>query len=98
MSRISLNGKGQALDGDLTTSGAVCIATTTTTQGNERRVLREGDPTTECPACGKTGTVAEGVPLFRCEGRPLTFDGALVACGCSHGSNRVIAPLEPATR
>jgi len=29
MTRISIHGKGQALDGDITTTGAVCIASST---------------------------------------------------------------------
>lgn len=91
MTRISINGKGQALDGDLTTTGAVCIASDTHYRGNNQRALRLGDATTECPECKKPGVIAEGQPFFKIEGKPAVVDGALVKCGCPEGSNRVIA-------
>ncbi len=59
-------------------------------------VLREGDRTTPCPLCGQEGTVAEGVDFFLSEGRRVATDGALVLCGCSVGSNRVVAPMHEA--
>lgn len=91
--RLNIDGKGQAVDGDATTTGAVCIATGTGYSSDGRLVLREGDPTTPCPECGQQGTVAEGVQHFISFGRPVAMDGALVVCGCPRGSNRVIAPL-----
>lgn len=57
MLRVNLNGKGQALDGDMTTTGAVCIASGINYQANDRAVLRQGDSTTPCPVCGEVGTV-----------------------------------------
>lgn len=94
MLRVNLNGKGQALDGDMTSTGAVCIASGINYQANDRAVLRQGDSTTPCPVCGEVGTVVEGVPWFVSYGRPVAVDGALVACGCPSGSNRVVAPLD----
>lgn len=91
MTRISINGKGQAFDGDLTTTGAVCIAGSTSYRGNSQRALRQGDGTTECPACKKPGVIVEGQPFFKIEGKPAVVDGALVKCGCPEGSNRVVA-------
>ncbi|MDZ3991086.1 PAAR domain-containing protein [Pseudomonas sp. Teo4] len=91
--RVNIDGKGQAVDGDVTTTGAICIATGAGYVSNGRLVLREGDPTTPCPDCGQEGTVAEGASLFISCGRPVAIDGALVICGCPPGSNRVIAPL-----
>ncbi|MFD3213654.1 PAAR domain-containing protein, partial [Pseudomonas sp. LR_7] len=64
MLRVNLNGKGQALDGDTTTTGAVCIASGVGYRSNGREVLRQGDSTTPCPECGKVGTIVEGVPFF----------------------------------
>ncbi|PVZ43620.1 PAAR domain-containing protein [Pseudomonas sp. CC120222-01a] len=94
--RVNLDGRGQAVDGDSTTTGAVCIATGTGYTSDGREVLREGDPTTECPLCGQQGMVAEGVEFFISSGRRVAMDGALVVCACSPGSNRVVAPLNQA--
>ncbi|BBV97260.1 MULTISPECIES: PAAR domain-containing protein [Pseudomonas] len=91
--RVSLEGKGQAVDGDITTTGAVCIATGAGYLDEGRMVLREGDQTTPCPLCGQVGMVAEGVDHFISDGQRVAMDGALVVCGCSPGSNRVVAPL-----
>ncbi len=66
--RANLEGRGQAVEGDVTTTGAVCIATGAGYLDEGRMVLREGDPTTACPLCGQEGTVAEGVESFICEG------------------------------
>ncbi|MCS4062938.1 PAAR domain-containing protein [Pseudomonas putida] len=62
--RVNLEGKGQAVDGDVTTTGAVCIATGAGYLDEGRMVLREGDHTSPCPLCGQVGTVAEGVDHF----------------------------------
>lgn len=94
--RVNLGGKGQAVDGDVTTTGAVCIATDPCYLSDGRRVLREGDRTTPCPLCGDEGTVAEGVLHFFSDGHAVAMDGALVNCGCPPGSNRVVAPLDVA--
>ncbi|MFV3292300.1 PAAR domain-containing protein [Pseudomonas sp. NY11955] len=91
--RASLDGKGQAVDGDVTTTGAVCIATGAGYLDEGRMVLREGDHTTACPLCGQEGIVAEGVDFVISDGQRVAMDGALVLCGCSPGSNRVVAPL-----
>ena len=55
--RVSLDGKGQAVDGDLTTTGATCIGTDAGCFSGGRMVLREGDATTPCPLCGEVGRV-----------------------------------------
>ncbi|WP_296230213.1 PAAR domain-containing protein [Pseudomonas sp. UBA4617] len=94
--RVSLEGRGQAVDGDVTTTGAVCIATGAGYLADGRMVLREGDRTTPCPLCGQAGTVAEGVNHFISGGQRVAVDGALVLCGCPPGSNRVVAPLHEA--
>jgi len=94
--RVSLEGKGQAVDGDVTTTGAVCIATDAGYLDEGRMVLREGDHTTPCPLCGQEGTVAEGVEFVISDGQRVAMDGALVVCGCPPGSNRVVAPLHEA--
>ncbi|NQD59526.1 PAAR domain-containing protein, partial [Pseudomonas sp. CM25] len=94
--RTSLEGKGQAVDGDVTTTGAVCIATDAGYLDEGRMVLREGDHTTPCPLCGQEGIIAEGADFVISDGRHVAMDGALVLCGCPPGSNRVVAPLSGA--
>lgn len=93
MTRVILDGKGQALDGDHTTTGAVCIASGRSYLAGGQNVLREGDTTTDCPECGEPGVVVEGCPHFLSDDRMVATDGALVVCGCSSGANRVVAPL-----
>lgn len=94
--RVNLNGQGQALDGDSTSTGAICIASGDSYWSEGRLVLRQGDTTTACPLCNEIGVIAEGTPYFISDGRPVVVDGALVACGCPSGSNRVVAPLHSA--
>ncbi|HEN8801619.1 TPA: PAAR domain-containing protein [Pseudomonas putida] len=94
--RTSLEGKGQAVDGDVTTTGAVCIATDAGYLDEGRMVLREGDHTTPCPLCGQEGVIAEGADFVISDGRRVAMDGALVLCGCPPGSNHVVAPLSGA--
>ncbi|MDF9620548.1 PAAR domain-containing protein [Pseudomonas entomophila] len=93
MNRANIDGKGQAVDGDVTTTGAVCIASGSSYIYEGRKVLRVGDVTTRCPRCGKAGVVVEGVPWFTSDGQAVVMDGAQVTCGCPSGSNRVVAPL-----
>src|SRR5690606_31553808 len=90
MRRANLKGKGQALDGDLTTSGATCIASLTAFKMDGFCVVRVGDSTTPCPLCSQVGTVVEGMPGFNIMGKLSAMDGARVACGCPDGS-RVVA-------
>ncbi|WDY56085.1 polymorphic toxin type 44 domain-containing protein [Pseudomonas sp. PSKL.D1] len=86
-----IEGKQQAVDGDLTTTGATCQASGPHYRVKGCQVLRQGDKTTPCPRCGEVGTLIEGVQSFMIEGRATVVDGALVACGCPSGSNRVMA-------
>ena len=91
MARFRIQGKNQALNGDRTTTGAVCLASGTGFKGHGREALRVQDKTTPCPVCGEVGTLVEGVQNFVIQGRPAVVDGALVACKCPAGRNRVIA-------
>ncbi|WP_370601541.1 PAAR domain-containing protein [Pseudomonas nitroreducens] len=96
MSRPNMNGRGQALEGDRTTSGAMLISTLSRdARSNGRGIVRRGDPTTTCPKCGRQGVVAEGDPSTTWHGEPGALDGHLVRCGCPFGSNRIISPLGP---
>ncbi|NIE77417.1 PAAR domain-containing protein [Pantoea sp. Ap-967] len=93
MRTVMIDGKGQAVDGDSTTTGAICVATGNGYFSEGRRVLRCGDPTTACPMCGEEGVVVEGCASFISDGQPVAVDGSLVACGCPSGRNRVIASM-----
>lgn len=96
MFRPEVHGKGQALDGDKTTTGATLISSLSNMavcQG--RGAVRHSDRTTPCPKCGKPGVVIDGHPGTIFFGEPTALDGHVVKCGCPIGSNRIIAPLGP---
>lgn len=94
MRRPQIFGRGQALNGDWTTTGANLISTIPSNATTDRRgMVRRGDPTTVCPKCGKAGLVAEGEARFNLLGKPIALDGHLVNCSCPVGSNRIVAPL-----
>lgn len=85
-------GRGQALHGDRTTTGAICCSTLPNCTEHGRGVIRVVDKTTACPKCGKQGVVADGEPRVNWMGQTSAVDGSVVICGCPHGTNRVIAP------
>ena len=91
MAPFRIHDRPLALDGDRTTTGAVCLASNAGFKVQGREALRLDDKTTPCPVCGEVGTLVEGVPHFIIQGRPAIIDGALVACACPAGSNRVMA-------
>lgn len=94
MRRGSVNGIGQGLHGDVTTTGAVCISSLpSATQGSGQSVLRLGDKTTQCRQCGEEGVIVESLPAMRWMGIATALDGAVIHCGCPRGRNRLIAPL-----
>ena len=93
MNRMSVNGKGQGLHGDKTTSGAICLTSLPNASQNNRGILRIDDVTTACPKCGKVGRIISGDSRSTYNGRATAVDGSLVLCGCPSGSNRLIAPL-----
>ncbi len=89
--RMNIFGRGQGLDGDATTTGAICIAGQARGRVHGKDWLLQGDKTTPCPRCGQEGTIIEGESRWRQDGIPTALDGALVQCGCPSGSNRLIA-------
>lgn len=95
MRRGRVNGIGQGLHGDVTTTGAVCISSLpNATQGGSLGVLRLGDKTTPCPLCGKVGVIVDSLPAMKWMGIPTVLHGAQVHCDCPTGRNRLIAPVE----
>jgi hypothetical protein len=51
--RMNIFGRYQGLDGDETTTGAICIASQARGRVHGRDWLLQGDPTTPCPLCGQ---------------------------------------------
>ncbi|ECI9603244.1 PAAR domain-containing protein [Salmonella enterica] len=97
--RCSVDGKAWGLDGDTTSTGAVCIAGKTDYSDSGRRVLKVGDKTTPCPACGKPGVISSSATdFFGAGGNPIALDGTVIICGCPTGVNRLVAPACLAAR
>ena len=90
--RSDCYGRGTALEGDKTTTGAECIASMSNDTEHGRRVVRVGDKTTPCPKCGEAGVIISGEPRDTNNGKIAAVDGSVVRCGCPSGSNRIIAP------
>lgn len=97
MIRAMVNGLGHGLHGDKTTTGATCLGSLPSATQGGRGVLRLGDRTTECPKCGKVGTIIETPPSISWNGKPGALHGALIQCDCPAGSNRLIALKERAS-
>lgn len=89
--RPIIMGKKMALNGDKTTTGATCIATIETVTCFNKKALRVGDPTTQCPKCGQAGIIISGQQGFLNHGKLQAVHDSVVQCGCPSGSNRVIA-------
>lgn len=96
--RPLIMGKAMALNGDKTTTGATCLATIENVTCFGKKALRVGDPTTNCPKCGKAGTVVTGESGFNNHGKLQAVHDSIVQCGCPSGSNRVIAYSAPANQ
>ncbi|KFE54130.1 polymorphic toxin type 44 domain-containing protein [Pseudomonas syringae] len=95
MVRSTAQGIGKGLDGDKTTTGAVCITSLPEATNGGRGILRLGDVTTPCPKCGKAGEIVGNLmPTMKYNGIPVAMDGAEILCGCPPGSNRLEAPVE----
>lgn len=65
--RPNILGRGQALDGDKTTTGAKLVTGLVATAGSmlERRQIVRGDKTTPCPKCGKSERLQKVKPGAR---------------------------------
>ncbi|QMI05587.1 S-type pyocin domain-containing protein [Citrobacter sp. RHB25-C09] len=90
--RSDCYGRGTALEGDKTTTGAECIASMSNDTEHGRRVVRVGDKTTPCPKCGEVGVIVSGEPRDTNDGKIAAVDGSIVRCACPSGSNWIIAP------
>ncbi|HED1243619.1 TPA: S-type pyocin domain-containing protein [Enterobacter bugandensis] len=86
-------GRGQALTGDKTSTGATCIGSLPNCTEHGRGVVRVGDKTTPCKNCGKPGTILDGEPRVSFHGVAAAVDRSNVRCGCPPGTNFIIAPI-----
>ncbi|MEI9482600.1 S-type pyocin domain-containing protein [Enterobacter cancerogenus] len=91
--RTNNYGRGQALTGDKTSTGATCIGSLPNCIEYGRGVVRVGDKTTPCPKCGKPGTILDGEPRVIFHGVYAAVDRSQVLCGCPPGTNYIIAPV-----
>ncbi|MCZ3384985.1 S-type pyocin domain-containing protein [Kosakonia sp. SOY2] len=90
--RTNCYGRGLALHGDKTSTGATICSTLPNCTEYGRAVVRVGDPTTTCPRCGQPGTIVDGEPNSLWNGAAAAVDRSTVRCGCPPGTNKVIAP------
>ncbi|MGC0864388.1 S-type pyocin domain-containing protein [Pantoea agglomerans] len=90
--RTDCYGRGLALHGDKTTTGATILSTQPNCTEFGRAVVRVGDRTTRCPKCGQSGVIVDGESHSIWHGVAAAVDRSVVRCGCPPGSNRIIAP------
>lgn len=86
-----IHGKNAGLDGDLTTTGAVCYASRPGFSVMGKLRLYVGDKTSPCPKCGQVGVIVEG-DCRSTNGASAAVDGSAIRCGCPVGTNVLIAP------
>lgn len=91
--RTDLMGRGMALTGDKTSTGATCIGSLPNCTEYGRVVVRVGDKTTPCKNCGKPGIILDGEPSVILHGIAAAVDGSEVRCDCPPGTNFIIAPI-----
>lgn len=99
MKIFGIDGQEQGLDGDATTTGAICHASLVQTSLEDGRMaLRLGDKTSPCGLCGQVGKIVEGDHSFKWDGIPTAVHNALVLCACPPGTNRLIAARSGSSR
>lgn len=82
-----------AVVGDSTTTGGQIITGTGRGFTGNRAIALLGDTAT-CPACKTTGKIIQGANNMLFDGKPVAYDGCIIACGClPQGSHRIIATL-----
>lgn len=92
MGFFGIHNREQGLDGDATTTGAICHASLVQSSLEQGRMaLRLGDKTSPCGVCGQIGEIVEGDSRFVWLGIPTAVHNALVLCACPPGTNRLIA-------
>jgi len=79
-----------AFIGDTTTTGGKIFASEECCSCAGMPVVLVGDKVF-CPKCEETGVIIEGCSSMTVEGRPVTYNGCEIACGCPAGTHRIVA-------
>ena len=86
----SVKGRRVIVVGDKTTTGGTVISGATNAVYRQVQQARKGDKV-YCPQCNEIGFIVEGCNELLNAGIPVALHGHIVSCGCSYGTNRVIA-------
>ncbi|MEW6485218.1 MAG: DUF2235 domain-containing protein [Pseudomonadota bacterium] len=86
-----VHGKNVGLDGDKTSTGAICIGARPGMSVMGKLKLYIGDKTTPCPKCGEAGVIISG-DYRQTNDAAVAVDGAQIRCGCPAGTHFLIAP------
>ncbi|MFQ1006949.1 PAAR domain-containing protein [Gilliamella apicola] len=83
--------KQVAVLGDATNYGGRIITASGQGYSDGAQIALLGD-LASCPKCNSTGRIIEGADNFIIDGKPVAYDGCIVACKCSPvGGHRILA-------
>ena len=83
--------KQVAILGDATNYGGRIITASGQGYSDGAQIALLGD-LVSCPKCNSTGRIIEGADNFIIDGKPVAYDGCIVACKCSPvGGHRILA-------
>ena len=83
--------KQVAILGDATNYGGRIITASGQGYSDGAQIALLGD-LVSCPRCSSTGRIIEGASDFIIDGKPVTYDGCIVACKCTPvGGHRILA-------
>ncbi|WP_334324338.1 PAAR domain-containing protein [Gilliamella apicola] len=80
-----------AILGDMTNYGGRIITASGQGYSDGAQIALLGD-LVSCPKCSSTGRIIEGADNFIIDGKPVAYDGCIVACKCTPvGGHRILA-------
>ena len=83
--------KQVAVLGDMTNYGGRIITASGQGYSDGAQIALLGD-LASCPKCNSTGRIIEGADNFIIDGKPVAYDGCIVACKCTPvGGHRILA-------
>ena len=83
--------KQVAVLGDMTNYGGRIITASGQGYSDGAQIALLGD-LVSCPRCSSTGRIIEGASDFIIDGKPVAYDGCIVACKCTPvGGHRILA-------
>lgn len=83
--------KQVAILGDMTNYGGRIITASGQGYSDGAQIALLGD-LVSCPRCSSTGRIIEGADNFIIDGKPVAYDGCIVACKCTPvGGHRILA-------